>query len=126
MNNQDKMRQQFEQECAEWEMDTSRDSDGDYVDIQTRRAWDLWKAATAYANDDRAMRAQPAPAAQGDALMEFIERVGSVRIQRVRKGFNGPIQWDVEYGYEDTEVHGRTLRDAINAAARAQANKEQP
>ncbi|MFA5386829.1 MAG: hypothetical protein WC322_00320 [Candidatus Paceibacterota bacterium] len=66
---------------------------------------------------------QPAPVAQGDALIELIERVGNVRIQRVRKGFNGPIRWEVEYGYEDTAVHGRTLRDAINAAARAQAKE---
>lgn len=68
---------------------------------------------------------QPAPVALGDALMEFIERVGNVRIQRVRKGFNGPTRWDVEYGYEDKEVHGRTLRDAINAAARAHAKEGQ-
>lgn len=67
---------------------------------------------------------QPAtPAAQEAALIELIERVGNVRIQRVRKGFNGPIRWEVEYGYEDTAVHGRTLRDAINAAARAQAKE---
>ena len=62
MTNQNKMREQFEEECAEWEMDTSRDSEGDYVDRQTRRGWNLWQAATAYAG------AATPKAAQGDAI----------------------------------------------------------
>ena len=30
--------------------------------------------------------------------MDWIEKNGDVRIQRVRAGFNGPLRWDVEYG----------------------------
>ena len=62
MTNQNKMREQFEEECADWEMDTSRDSEGDYVDRQARRGWNLWQAATAYAG------AATPKAAQGDAI----------------------------------------------------------
>lgn len=92
MTDQDKiMRQQFERECAEWEMDTSRYSDGDYLDQQTSCAWDLWKAATAYANDDRAMRAQPAPAAQGDDL----NRGGREQAGRENGPHSGTIQADL-------------------------------
>lgn len=72
------------------------------------RAEDAWKAA-----------AQTAAAAQGDALIDFIESVGSVHIHRVRAGFNGPMRWDVEYGYEDAKVSGRTLRDALSGAIKA-------
>ena len=58
----------------------------------------------------------PHSASQGDALIDFIESVGSVHIHRVRAGFNGPMRWDVEYGYEDAKVSGRTLRDALSGA----------
>lgn len=62
-----------------------------------------------------------APVAQGDALIDFIESAGSVHIHRVRAGFNGPIRWDVEYGYEDAKVSGRTLRDALSGVLKAGA-----
>lgn len=73
MTNQNKMREQFEEECAEWEMDTSRDSEGDYVDRQTRRGWNLWQAATAYAG---AATPKAAQGGVGGRLHQIAEPAG--------------------------------------------------
>lgn len=44
-------------------------------------------------------------------ILDWIEKTGSVSIQKCREGFNGPIRWDVEYAdyYESrSKVNART------------------
>lgn len=54
--------------------------------------------------------------------LDWIEKNGDVRIQRVRAGFNGPIRWDVEYGPYDDEVRSnKDMRSAIDTAKRTAA-----
>lgn len=49
--------------------------------------------------------------------LDWIEKNGDVRIQRVRAGFNGPIRWDVEYGPYDGEARSKKdMRTAIDTA----------
>lgn len=49
--------------------------------------------------------------------LDWIEKNGDVRIQKVRAGFNGPIRWDVEYGPYDGEARSKKdMRTAIDTA----------
>lgn len=139
MTDTEKLRERFEEECAEWEMDTSRDSEGDYVDRQTRRGWNLWQAATAYAGAATPKAAQggvggrlhqiAAPA--GDELPESVidavaEALGDAydcgRVWNAwGYGSMGPDDFSVVA--EDAERVAEIARAAINAdrAMRAQA-----
>ena len=139
MTNQNKMREQFEEECAEWEMDTSRDSEGDYVDRQTRRGWNLWQAATAYAGAATPKAAQGGVGGRlhqiaepaGDELPESVidavaEALGDAydcgRVWSAWSyGTMGPD--DFSMVAEDAERVAEIARSAINAdrAMRAQA-----
>ena len=87
MTNQNKMREQFEEECADWEMDTSRDSEGDYVDRQTRRGWNLWQAATAYAG---AATPKAAQGGVGGRLHQIAEPAGDELPESVIDGAARP------------------------------------
>ena len=75
---------------------------------------------------ERMLEAAQAQYVQLDAgLIEFIEAHGDVRFSRCREGsINGPIRWDVEYGYHDDEVRAPTLAEAIRAAIAASAAQE--
>lgn len=63
------------------------------------------------------------PAPVDAALIEFIEKCGEVRFQRVREGYKGPLRWDIEFTVPggDREVRGKTLCDAITKAIAARA-----
>ncbi len=86
-----------------------------YTDASYRTHELFCFAAELLATQPPAIPAAPAVQASGE-LLAWIEKVGSVRIERVRAGFKGPIRWDIEYGPHEDEARGDTLQDAIRAA----------